>query len=55
MARALLKSVRKEIFSVADFDLQSDWVVRLNPELARSLSGQALLLMRAFITASELF
>ena len=37
--RAVLKLVRGETFSPMDFELQSDGVVRLNPELARMLIG----------------
>lgn len=39
--RAVLKLLREETFSGVDFDLQSDGVVRLNPELAKSLSAAA--------------
>jgi len=35
--RAVLSLVRDEVFSGADFELQSDGVVRLNPELMRRL------------------
>ncbi len=35
--RTLLKLIQKEKFSGADFELQSNGVVRLNPELARRL------------------
>jgi CRISPR-associated protein Cas1 len=35
--RAILQMVRNETFSGADFQLQSDGVCRLNPELARDL------------------
>lgn len=39
--RAVLKLVREETFSGADFVLQSDGVCRLNPELARRVSLEA--------------
>lgn len=38
--RAVLKLVEKETFSGADFQLQSDGVCRLNPELARKVVAQ---------------
>jgi len=37
--RAVLKLVREETFTGADFVLQSDGVCRLNPELARHVAG----------------
>lgn len=36
--RSILKLIREETFSGADFDLQSDGVVRVNPELVRRLT-----------------
>ncbi|WP_300380418.1 CRISPR-associated endonuclease Cas1 [Henriciella sp.] len=36
--RIVLKLINEETFSGADFDLQSDGVVRVNPEFARSLA-----------------
>ena len=38
--RVVLKLIAEETFSGADFDLQRDGVVRVNPELVRSLSRQ---------------
>lgn len=38
--RGILKLIREETFSGADFDLQSDGVVRVNPELVRAISSQ---------------
>lgn len=35
--RRILELIRTETFSGADFDLQSDGVVRVNPELVRRL------------------
>lgn len=40
--RAVLKLISEETFSGADFQLQSDGVCRLNPELARSFSKASL-------------
>lgn len=37
--RTILQLISKETFSGADFQLQSDGVCRLNPELARRLAG----------------
>ncbi len=37
--RAVLKLIAEETFSWADFQLQSDGVCRLNPELARQVAG----------------
>jgi len=37
--RSVLKLIREETFSGADFELQSDGAVRLNPELARLLAA----------------
>jgi CRISPR-associated protein Cas1 len=39
--RRILELIRTETFSGADFDLQSDGVVRVNPELVRRLVGGA--------------
>jgi len=39
--RAVLKLIAEETFSGADFQLQSDGVCRLNPELARRVSMSA--------------
>lgn len=36
---AVLRLVREEMFTGADFILQSDGVCRLNPELARRVAG----------------
>ena len=36
--RKALEVIRTEEFSGADFELQSDGVVRLNPELTRTMS-----------------
>lgn len=38
--RVVLKLIAEETFSGADFDLQSDGVVRVNPELARCLTSK---------------
>lgn len=40
--RMVLKLVNEETFSGADFQLQSDGVVRLNPELAKRIVGSGL-------------
>lgn len=39
--RVILKLIAEETFSGAGFDLQSDGVVRINPELARSVASNA--------------
>lgn len=38
--RVVLKLIREETFSGADFDLQSDGVVRVSPQLVRRLAGE---------------
>jgi len=40
--RAVLKLIAEETFSGADFQLRSDGVCRLNPELARSVAQASL-------------
>jgi CRISPR-associated protein Cas1 len=40
--RAVLQLVAEETFSGADFQLQSDGVCRLNPELARNVASLAI-------------
>jgi CRISPR-associated protein Cas1 len=37
--RGILKLIAEETFSGADFDLQSDGIVRINPKLAKALGS----------------